>query len=151
MTFKRVSSIVFSLICLLGFMFQVHKVSELYFRFITTSKTVFRILEVDHYQTMMYCPRLMDLLNITHIEFGRTQNLTLNLEQVENELSNLTVKDILELTPPENNVIKQCVVRQGVMSIPRVMDERDCEGFFKVDKSVIGERESATQLCLMLD
>ena len=140
MIFKQVSSVVFSFICLLGFTFQVQQVSELYFQFTTTSKTVFRIREVDYYQTMMYCPRSMDLLNLTHIEFGRTQNLTLNLEQVENQLSNLTVKDILEFTPPENHIMQQCVVRQGVMSIPVVMDQKDCNVFFNVSKTVIGER-----------
>ena len=65
MNFKRISSVVFSLICLSGFLIQVQQVSELYFRFGTTSKTVFQIREVGYYQTMMYCPRSIDLLNIT--------------------------------------------------------------------------------------
>ena len=59
---------------------------------------------------------------------------------MENKLSNLTVKDILEFTPGESHVIKECVLRQGIILIPRVMDQRDCEAFFKVTKSVIGER-----------
>ena len=140
MKIQRIFSLIFSIICFSGFLFQVEQVSDLYFRFGTTSKTVFQIREIDDYQTIMYCTRSIDLLNITQIEFGKTKNTTLNLEQVENTLSNLTLKDILKLTPPEDNVIEQCVLRQGVMSIPRVMDERNCKAFYNVSKSVIGER-----------
>ena len=140
MNCKIILSFLFPLICLSGFLVQVQQVSDLYFRFGTTSKTVLEILEIDHYQTMMYCPRSSDLLNKTNKQILETRNLTLLLKQVENELMNLTVKDILELTPPENNVIEQCVPRQGIMSIPRIMDGRDCEAFFNVSKSVIGER-----------
>ena len=140
MNLQRICSLLFSLTCLSGFLFQVEQVSKLYFQFVTTSKTVFRIPEIDDYQTMMYCPRSFDLLNKSSKEFLNTQNLSINLDQVENELSKLTIKDILELTPPENNVIKQCVVRQGIMSMPIVMDERNCEAFFNISKLVIGER-----------
>ena len=140
MNLTKISSVVFSFLCLSGFLFQVHEVSELYFQFITTSKTELEIREVDHYQTMMYCPRSVDIFNETHKEFGSTKNLILTQDRVENELSNLTIKDILELTPPENSAIKQCVLRQGIMLIPEVMDGRDCESFFNVSKLVIGER-----------
>ena len=140
MNLQRILSFLFSFICFSGFLFQVEQVSELYFQFVTTSKTVFKIPEIDHYQTMMYCPRSFDLLNKSSKEFLNTQNLIINLDQVENELSKLTIKDILELTPPESNVIKQCVVRQGTMSMPIVLDEENCKAFFNVSKSVIGER-----------
>ena len=140
MNLTKISSVVFSFVCLSGFLFQVHEVSELYFQFITTSKTELEIREVDHYQTMMYCPRSVDIFNETHKEFGSTKNLILTQDRVENELSNLTIKDILELTPPENSAIKQCVLRQGIMLIPEVMDRGYCEAFFKISKTVIGER-----------
>lgn len=84
--------VLFSLICLSGFLLQVQQVSELYFRFVTTSITMFKILEVDHYQTMIYCPRSVDLLNKTNEVFGNTENLPLTLEQVENKLSNLCMR-----------------------------------------------------------
>ena len=140
MNLTKFSSVIFSLLCLSGFLFQAQQVSELYFQFITTSKTELEIREVDYYQTILYCPRSVEILNKSHKEFGNTQNLSLTLEQVENELSNLTVKDILELTPPAKTLMKQCVLRQGIMSIPEVMDEEDCDAFFNVSKTVIGER-----------
>ena len=140
MSLKKILSFSFPVICLSGFIIQVQQVSDLYFRFGTTSKTILEIRESDEYQTIMYCPRSLELLNKTNKEFVKTQNLTLLVKQVEDEINNLTIKDILELTPPENNVIEQCVPRQGIMSIPRIMDGRDCEAFFNVSKSVIGER-----------
>ena len=140
MNLQRTLSSLFSLICLSGFLFQVQQVSDLYFRFGTTTKTVFEIREIDHYQTMLYCPRSVDFFSKAFKNFGNVQNVTVVMERAEKELSKLTIKDILELTPPINHVIKQCAVRQGIMSIPVVLDQRDCEAFFHVSKSVIGER-----------
>ena len=140
MNLKRILCFLFSLICLSGFLFQVQQVSELYFQFATTSKTVFQIREVDHYQAIMYCPRSVDLFNKTYEGLRNIQNRTLIHEKVENKLNDLTIKDILELTPPENHIIDKCVLRQGIILIPEVMDRRYCETFFKITKSVIGER-----------
>ena len=141
MNFKRITSIIYSLICLLGLMFQVQQVSELYFHFYTTSKTVFRFREVDYYQTIMYCPRLVDLLNrSSYQDYSIGQHIPQNVPDVYKELSRLTIRSILELTPPASDVIKSCIVRHGRLATPLSMNQRDCKAFFKVIKSVNGER-----------
>ena len=145
MNIEKFSSRVFSFICLLGFLVQVEQVSELYFRFQTTSRTMYQILEADYHQSIMYCPRFADLVSKSKMTIkndGNEIDVTSKqyLRELDIALSRLTIKDILELTPPESDTIQECVVRRGKMSVPRKLRKNDCETFFKVTKSVNGER-----------
>ena len=141
MNLKRISSRVFSLICLFGFLIQVQQVSELYFGFQTTSRTLYQIREVDDYQSIMYCPRSLDLLDRSHHDqYGILSEPPKTLDKVYHELSKLTIADILNLTPHESITIDSCRVRQGSISTTVSMVRRDCQRFFKVIKSVYGER-----------
>ena len=145
MKFKKISSRVFSFICLVGFLVQVEEVSELYFRFQTTSRTMYQIQEADYHQSIMYCPRFADLVGKSAMNMKENPNLPrLSREDYARELdiaiSRLTIKDILELTLPESDAILECVVRRGEMSEPTYFRNNECETFFKVSKSVNGER-----------
>ena len=145
MKFGKISSRVFSLICLLGFLIQVEQVSELYFRFQTTSRTMYQIREADYHQAIMYCPRFADLIDKSAMNIKSDCNVLEEtrhqyLRKLDIALSRLTIKDILELTPPESDAIQECVVRKGKMSVPRTLRKNQCETFFKVRKSVNGER-----------
>ena len=139
MNLTRLYSRVFLFICLLGFLLQLQQVSELYFRFTTTSKTEYRIPDVDYYQTVMFCPRSLDLIDRSRYkEYGLLPPVD-NIN-VHHNLRRLTIKDILELTPPESKTIDSCVVRQGKVSEPIVLNSKQCHEFFEVRKSVVGER-----------
>ena len=151
MNFKRIFSIIYSFVCLSGFLFQVQQVSELYFHFYTTSKTVFQFREVDYYQTIMYCSRYVDLLNRSsyqHYSIGH--QVPQNVPDVYRELSRLTIRTILELTPPGSDAIESCIVRHGRLGTPFYMNQRGCKAFFKVIKSVNGERVCYTFMPRML-
>ena len=145
MNFEKISLRLFSIICLLGFLVQLQQVFELYFRFQTTSKTMYEIREFDDHQSIMYCPRFADLIDKNAISFNENPGLSKeSLQQyfrkLDKTVSNLTIKKILELTPPESGVIQECVVRQGKMFKPAFFSDNECETFFKVTKSVNGER-----------
>ena len=56
------------------------------------------------------------------------------------QLENLTVRHILEMTPPEFDTMTSCSVRKGTISSPENLNERECLDFFKVTKFVTGER-----------
>ena len=141
MNIRKIFSWAFSFICLLGFLVQVQQVSELYFRFQTTTRTVYQIREIDYYQSIMYCPRSIDLLNRKNSKRYRIlSQAPTNLVEVHQELSNLKIKDILELTPQESDVIDGCVIRRGKLFKPLELKQKDCQAFFQVMKSVTGER-----------
>ena len=141
MNFSKISSRMFSLICLMGFLLQVQQVSELYFRFQTTSKTIFQIRDDNKYLSVMYCPRSIDLLDRrNHKKYDISPTLPPAYDKMLLELSNLTIKDILELTPEESDAILHCDVRHGTVSTVILMNQKKCDAFFKVIKSVSGER-----------
>ena len=151
MRYKRTSSVIFSFVCLSGFFFQVQQVSELYFHFYTTSKTVFQVREVNYYQTIMYCPRWVDLLNRSHYNnYSIGKQVPQNFADMFKEFRKLTVRTILELTPPESDIIESCLVRHGRLATPLFINQSDCETIFKVMKSVNGERVCYTFIPRML-
>ena len=141
MNFTKIFSRIFSSICLLGFLLQVQQISELYFRFQTTSKTVFQIRDDNEYQSVMYCPRAIDLLDRrNHKDYNILPFTPRAYGKLLLELSRLTIKDILELTPEESDVILHCAVRHGRISTVNIIQQQECFSFFKVMKSVAGER-----------
>ena len=141
-THKRILSLLFVLLCVSGFMIQVEQVSEIYFRFRTTTKTEFQVKETEQYQMIDFCPRYLDLLDRTRYkEYGIQKNLPRNLTMIFEELSILTVKQILDLTPSSEEIIQMCLVRKGIMSsVKSLKRPEECLDFFEVSKSVNGEK-----------
>ena len=145
MKVEKILPRVFAFICLLGFLIQVEQVSELYFRFQTTSRTMYQIRESDYFQSIMYCPRFADLIATSPMKIGENpvsarESLQQYLVNINITVSKLTIKNILELTPPESDAIQDCMVRTGEISQVTHMNKKDCEKFFQVTKSVNGER-----------
>ena len=104
------------------------------------SRTVYQIRDFDYYQSIMYCPRFMDLIDRKRLkELGKSFSER-SLEDYLRGLSSLAIKDILEFTPPESQVIRKCMVRVGRMSSATVMNQKECEAYFRVTKSVNGEK-----------
>ena len=141
MDLKRICSRSFSIACLLGFLFQVYQVSELYFRYITSSKVHYQVKDIEDYQSLMFCSRFKELLDRSrHQEYGISASVPETFPEILTELSALTVKDILILTPAASDVIKDCFKRDDLISAPIRLNQSECYGFFEVVKSVSGER-----------
>ena len=141
MNLKTICSPLFLLVCLSGLLFQIQQVSELYFQFLTWSKIEYRVREVDDYQTISFCPRFTELMDRTrHKEYGIQLEAPIGLDNILKEMSTLTIKDILDLTPPESDIIHQCTIRGIKLSVPLLLNRSECEKFFTVIKAVNGER-----------
>lgn len=144
MNIKGIWSCFFLMTCLLGFVFQLKEVFELYFRYQTTTKTELQIREVEDFQTTMYCPRYIDLLNRTNFQkYGLRPTLPTSPQEFEEDLNSLTVKDILELTPREGDAIYNCYLTNDITqntSATLSLQHRQCYDYFEVIKSVSGER-----------
>ena len=141
MNYKGAWTCFFLFVCFSGFIFQVKQVSELYFRYQTTSKTKLEIRETEYYQTISFCPRFTELLDRSNQKkFGLRASSPFKGEDVYEDLKHLTIRDILELTPPESNVVHYCSRRETGINTLISMNQMECESFFNVTKSVNGER-----------
>ena len=141
MNFIGVWTCSFLFVCLSGFIFQVKQVSELYFQYQTTSRTKLEIRETEYYQTISFCPRFAELLDRSNQKkFGLRASPPFKVEDVYEDMKRLTIRDILELTPPESNVVQYCSRRETNISTIVSMNQTECESFFNITKSVNGER-----------
>ena len=137
---KRFASLLYFIFCVSGFLIQVQQVSEFYFRYQTTSKIEIVVKEMEPYPNLMYCPRYVDLLDRSnHKKYGLYPEPVITNEGLFAEMSLLTVKQILELTP-SSNLIRECTVRSNTTFTAINRNSSECEKLFTVTKSVNGER-----------
>ena len=138
---KLYCTLIFVIICVSGFVFQLYKVSEVYFKYSTTSKIEVNVRETETYQTIIFCPRFPDLLDRSRFkEFGILPHIPQNFEDMATELAKLTIKDILQLTPSTSNVIDTCLDRDSERGTTYEMNKTECYKIFTVLKAVNGER-----------
>ena len=138
---KRILSIIFSLVCILGFLIQLDQVSEVYFSFQTTTRIEYLIKETENYQTIFFCPRYFELINRTEGEkFGIKPHPPADYFGVVEEVSTLTVKQVMDLTPDPHSVIYTCSLRDSRVSTISVVNWTECSKFFSISKAVNGER-----------
>jgi hypothetical protein len=140
MDLKRVLTIAFKVFCVFGLAAQLHEVCDSYFRFLTSSRMTYEVREMEYFQTIVICPRIMDIIDRTDYQkSGILQDLQLN--QIP-KLAGLTLKTIFKLTPKSDQVIQHCALRDSKlmrMSDPAKEDSQ-CMELFSVSKSVSGER-----------
>ena len=138
---QQVCNIFFAFVCIAGFLFQLHQVSDMYFRYESTSRTIMKVREVELCPSITYCSPYYYMLNRTkHNEYGVSAEVPKGLENVLQELSNLSIRQILELTPDTRSIIKSCEIRDDNRSIIVELKSLECLQFFKLRKSVNGER-----------
>ena len=102
---------------------------------------MYQVREIDYYPSLMYCPRYMDLIEEKKLNvIGLTLHGSKPLEENFRDLSKLTIKNILGLTPPESEAIDGCIIRLGKMSTPAHSDNKACKVYFKVVEFVRGEQ-----------
>ena len=140
---KEFAAAIFILICASGCLVQVHQVSDVYFKYRTSTKTQYLIKEVENYQTLVYCPRFTDILNRTRYkEYGILPQPPQSLPHIYSEVGSLTIKDIMELTPKASETMNGCFVRNSDSSgkVNLELNSTECYELFAVTKSINGER-----------
>ena len=95
---------------------------------------------MESYPNLMYCPRYLDLLDRSnHKEYGLYPAPIINNKGIAAEMSLLTIRQIMELTP-SSNLIRECTVRNNTTFTAITRNSSECEKLFTVTKSVNGER-----------
>ena len=140
----NIVSLLFRCCCLLGLTFQILELSIIFFRYQTSTKIMYEIREFEEYQTLFFCPSIVDLLNRSrHKEYGIYPYRPMDLKEVGNELSQLTIKNMFEWTPSASSFIDRCWIREfknnQEFKYPTYRNHDECKKVFKTTKSVMGE------------
>ena len=97
--------------------------------------------EIEPYQSIMFCSPYFDVLDRSRYkEYGISSSVPQTLLEESEEMSSLTIKNILTLTPAITDVIDDCVRRDDEFSAPLLLNRSECYNFFEIVKSVNGER-----------
>ena len=116
-------NLVFKLLCFIGCVYQITKISLEYFIFNTTTKTTFQIDSNVNDPAIVYCTRYTDILDRTNYKkYGIYRRSRFNFTEILSDTTKLTISDIFHLTPDPNDTIIECSIRR---------DEYDTEDYFK--------------------
>ena len=136
---KTFTQVLYYTVCLVGFLYQSVELCREYFMF-KTSMT-FQVSNVDHYPypSLAVCLDYQILLNRSnHKELGLAPTLSEGLDNYEEELSALTIKQIRELTPNADEIIFSCGIRDDTNIGLTRSSKTKCLKMFLVEKVVRG-------------
>ena len=139
---RKLFSLFFKILCLAAFLYQVSHVADLYFKYKTTSSVSSIGKDKQKYPTLMFCVRYLDMID----DVSQTLKKLL-YNDVLNELSKLTSRQIFDLTPTTDKIINRCVFRNNLTDIMDYhQDPEICSQMFKTKKVVVGEH-----VCYLFD
>ena len=113
----RFLSLLFYSICFLGLLFQSISVSLFFFKYQTTTRLELTTSDQHRYPSLVFCSRYWDLIE---------------------ESNNMTVKNILDMTPQVNDTIDSCEMRLDGQLLSK-RDKSICLDILYVMKYVAGE------------
>ena len=131
-------NLVFKLLCLIGCVYQITKISLEYFSFKTTTKTTFQIDSNVDDPSVVYCTRYTDILDRTDYEkYGIYRWSRFNFTEILSDNTKLTISDIFHLTPDPNDTIIACETRHDEYKTEKHVP-KDCYSLFRVTKYLEG-------------
>ena len=131
---------IFGLFCLVGFLYQVYIMSDFYFRYKTSTKMEIKIREEENYTTTVFCDRFVDILDRTNFKkYDIYSDAQHDLDQTVEESTRLSIKNILDLTPPSDKVLFACGFINETTNKMEIYFNKTCYRFFNVRKVVNNE------------
>ena len=130
MNLNRVFYVLFFSLAFCGFMYHVFYVNNQYFAYKTTTKVHSELRDVVKYPAIVWCTHLFQIIS--------TENLAqLNISS-EDQIHRLTVKQLMDLTPAEDETISSCWLRGFSRNKHLYLEYTDCHNFFTVRKYILG-------------
>ena len=106
-------SIVFKLLCLVGFVYQILHISLEYFAFKTTTKISLQLENNFINPSVIFCTRYTDIIDKKNYKsYGIHAKDNRNLPEIRSIMSELTIKDVFDLTPNPNSIMTGCQFRE---------------------------------------
>jgi hypothetical protein len=131
----EVCSIIFQIVCFVGFLVHSVTFSINYFQYKTSTSLVIEVRHKISAPDVGYCSRWTDIIDRSNaLKYGLKTNRSNDLNDVDDDLSALTLDQIFELTPPENETIYFCHYRTGNDNDVALKYGQNCSQFFRVQK-----------------
>ena len=127
---NRVFHVLFFSAAFSGFIYHVFYVNDQYFAYKTTTKVQSELRDVVKYPAIVWCTYLFEIISTDNLA---QLNVTSN-----DEIHRLTVKQLMDLTPAENETIRSCWLRGFSRSKHLYLEYTDCHNFFTVKKYILG-------------
>ena len=113
-------------VCLSGCVYQLSYVSQEYFAYKTTTRVESQLQDIVRYPSIILCSQIKDFVDDTKL--GKY-----NLTSIDN-LYELTIAQLHDLTPPANDLISKCYLR--VHGYFKAYPSKECYSYFKTRKLV---------------
>ena len=127
----------FKLLCFTGFLYQVLQISIAYFAFKTNTKIVLHLNNKFINPSIILCIRYTDIIDRTNYQkYGIHPKYNYNATEMFDDMSNLTIKDIFDLTPDSSEIILGCQYRdkQYHQLVTKPYSRSDCNSLFQTIK-----------------
>ena len=129
--------ICFKLLCFTGFLYEILEISIAYFAFKTSTKIVLQLENKIVNPSIIFCTRYTDIIDRTNYKkYGIHRKYNYNINEMFDDMSNLTIKDIFGLTPNPSEIIVSCQYRDmNYQQLKTKLHSRsDCNSLFHVTK-----------------
>ena len=137
---RVVLTIFFLFFCTTGFLYQLLQVSQVYFRYRTTTRLELKIIELVEHAIVVFCSRYIDLIDRRqHEKYGLNSSIPIEFKDIVDEQSKLRIKDIFELTPSPNDTLNSCMTRSETLDVPRIHSSEQCLHQMNISKVINGE------------
>jgi hypothetical protein len=125
--------------CALGFGFQVYNISSKYFSYPTSTTTEIRMPHLLDSPAVSLCIRYGDFIKGPKGQWAYEMEDEERFEHLKTLSLKMTLKDIMEGTPPVHDLLVECMHRNPGSYRVIESNETDCDNLYKVTKFFIQE------------
>lgn len=132
---KILVSVIFFIGCFVGLIFHMREVCDVYFKYQTRTSIRLQVPNSIPVPSLSVCVSYTDIIDRSnHKKYGLEKKPSMEDFQVYRESSLLTIKDILDLTPPGNETIQKCWFPSSDMLEMKEFKGHECSQSIKVTK-----------------
>lgn len=132
-------TVIFFLLCTLGFIFQTSSLASTYFEYNTTSSVGIAMPDLLDSPDVSLCIRYADIITDKSLRtYDRTQGKR-KVKELRSLQDKLTLKDIFNKTPSSKNILLECLYRSPRSFNVHQGTSHECQKIFSTEKYIFGE------------
>ena len=119
-------------ICFGGWLYHIVYVNTQYFAYKTSTRVESQLQDVVQYPTIIFCCVLSELINLNKLTPSNISSTY---------LESLSIQQLLDLAPSENQTIEECMLRKDSGNNFQFTDykQHECYNFFGVRRTLTGD------------
>ena len=126
---RKTCYVLFSSLCLIGLIFQVNQVAQVYFSFKVLTSIRIEMPYTLEVPNLNICVEYLPLID--KVKYRDRFNIT---DSSSVKADRLTIRDIIDMTPPGDKIISRCLIRQPSQYTYDIYDNATCYSHFMVSK-----------------